>query len=82
MQKLRLDMDMGSNLRHLRTCHGFTQDRLVAHLNLMGINISRAIYSRYETCELNVPVSVIVALHTVYQCTYDEFFVNLNEENA
>lgn len=64
MQKIRTDMDMGNNSRRIRLENGFTQDRLVARLNLMGINnITRAIYSRYETGELNVPVSVLVALH-------------------
>ena len=79
MQKIRTDMDMGNNLRRIRLENGFTQDRLVARLNLMGINnITRAIYSRYETGELNVPVSVLVALHCIYGCAYDKFFENLD----
>lgn len=83
MQKIRTYMDMGNNLRRIRLENGFTQDRLVARLNLMGINnITRAIYSRYETGELNVPVSVLVALHYIYNCTYDKFFENLDSERS
>lgn len=78
MQRLRVDMDIGSNLRRLRKENGFTQDRLIAKLYFLGIDVSRAIYSRYETGELNVPVSTLVALHSLYQCSYDEFFRGLS----
>ena len=78
MQKIRIDMDLGNNLRRMRLENDFTQDRLVAQLNLMGVDISKAIYSRYETGELNVPVSVLVALHCIYGCAYDKFFENLD----
>lgn len=77
MQKIRIDLNIGSNLRNLRTEQQFTQDQLVARLNLLNISISRSIYSRYETGELNIPVSVIVALHHIYNCSYDRFFENL-----
>ncbi len=34
MQKLRVDMNMGANLRRLRLEHRYTQDQLVAKLHL------------------------------------------------
>ena len=37
MQKIRIDMDLGNNLRRMRLENDFTQDRLVAQLNLMGV---------------------------------------------
>ena len=70
-------MSIGPNLRRLRLKYGKTQEELTAKLNLLGIDISRSVYSRYETGELNVPVSVLVALHTIYGCGYDEFFAGL-----
>ncbi len=77
MQKIKADMDLGSNLRKLRVQHQYTQDRLVAKLGVLGVNVTRAIYSRYETGELNIPVSTMVALRTIYACSYDDFFEGL-----
>jgi len=78
MQKIRADMNIGENMRRLRKLYGFKQDELVAKIELLGLTISRSTYSRYETGELNVPVSVLVALHMIYGCKYDDFFMGLD----
>lgn len=77
MQKIKVDLEMGSNLRILRKKHQYTQDRLVAKLDGAGIVVTRGVYSRYETGELNIPVSVIVALKRIYNCSYEDFFTGL-----
>lgn len=74
MQKVLNTLNFGANLRQLRKSYGFTQERLVAHLNLKGIDVSRSKYSRYETGELNIPLEVIKALQEIYQCPYEKFF--------
>lgn len=78
MYKLRVDMDIGPQLRRLRTDNQLTQDRLAAKLNLLGIPVSRDSYSHYETGRSNIPVSTLVALHELYRCSYDEFFEGLH----
>ncbi len=40
MQKIRPDMDIGHNIQRLRRNANMTQDQVVAHLQLMGIEIS------------------------------------------
>lgn len=77
MQKLKVDMDIGSNLRKLRKTQGYTQDQLTAQISRYGVDITRAYYSRFETGELNIPVKVLVALHQLYGCPYDQFFDGL-----
>ena len=67
MQKLRVDMNMGANLRRLRLEHRYTQDPLVAKLHLLEVPVTRAVYSRYETGERNIPVRTFVALHILYR---------------
>lgn len=42
MQKIRPDMDIGHNIQRLRQNANMTQDQVVAHLQLMGIEISKA----------------------------------------
>lgn len=75
MDKLRQDVSIGGNLRTLRKAHSFTQDRLVAKMQLLGSDTTRAIYSRYETGELNIKISDLRYLHEIYKCSYDAFFV-------
>ena len=77
MQKLKVDMNIGANLRSLRKEHGYTQDQLIAHMARYGVDVTRSYYSRYETGELNIPVQVLVALHQIYDCQYDRFFEGL-----
>ena len=45
MQKLRVDMNMGANLRRLRLEHRYTQDQLVAKLHLLEVPVTRAVCS-------------------------------------
>lgn len=76
-QKLRRDMNMGGNLRRLRDKAGISQEKLCAELQLRGCDIGRTTYAKYEAGELNIKVSVIVALKEIYNCTFDDFFFGL-----
>lgn len=82
MQKIRNeDINIGNNLRLLRTKHNFTQDQLIAQLlTHYGIDMTRNHYSRIETGELNIPINVLVALHQLYDCSYDDFFIGLDSK--
>lgn len=77
-QKLRRDRNMGDNLRRLRNAHDLSQEKLCAILQLRGCDIGRTTYAKYESGELNIRVSVLIELKKLYQCTYDDFFVNLD----
>ncbi len=80
-QKLRRDLKMGDNLRRLRLDHEYSQEKLCAELQRRSHDISRSAYSKYESGELNIKISVIIALKKLYNCSYDEFFMGLDEEN-
>ena len=79
-QKLRRDRNMGANLRRLRQAHGLSQEKLCAELQLRGCDIGRTTYAKYEAGELNIRVSVLVALKKFYNCAYEEFFAGLDLE--
>ena len=68
---------MGDNLRRLRTKMGLSQEKLCARLQCMGCDIGRTTYAKYEAGELNIKVSVLIALREIYGCSYDEFFKDL-----
>ena len=40
MQKLKVDMNIGANLRSLRKEHGYTQDQLIAHMARYGVDVT------------------------------------------
>ena len=73
-QKIRRDRNMGENLRRLRLQSKLSQEKLCAKLQLFGCDIGRTTYAKYESGELNIRASVLIALHRIYSCSYDEFF--------
>ncbi len=77
-QKIRIDKRMGQNLRMLRDAAGISQEKLCAELQRRGCDIGRTTYAKYESGELNIKVSVIIELKNIYNCSYDDFFKNLD----
>ena len=71
-------MNIGKNLKRLRKAAGLSQEKLCAKLQLMGCDVQRSTYEKYESGELIVRVSVLVGLSEIYDCSYDEFFVGLS----
>lgn len=74
MDKIRQDVNIGANFRKLRKERGYTQEQLVAKMQLLGSETNRAIYSRYETGELNIKISDLRYLKEILRCSYDDFF--------
>lgn len=79
-QKIRRDRNMGDNLRRLRLNHKLSQEKLCAELQRRGCDIGRTTYAKYEAGELNIRASVLIELHNIYGCTYDDFFKGLETE--
>ncbi|MBR2152066.1 MAG: helix-turn-helix transcriptional regulator [Clostridia bacterium] len=78
-QKIRVDLNMGDNLRRLRDEFGISQEKLCAELQRRGCDIGRTTYAKYESGELNIKISVIVLLKKIYNCSYDDFFLGLDK---
>ncbi len=76
-QKIRRDLNMGTNLRRLRDRADISQEKLCAELQRRGCDIGRTTYAKYEAGELNIRASVLVQLRKIYGCTYDDFFEGL-----
>ena len=79
-QKIRRDRNMGDNLCRLRDGAGISQEKLCAELQRRGCDIGRTTYAKYEAGELNIRASVLIELRKIYQCSYDEFFVGLDQD--
>ena len=77
-QKIRRDRNMGDNLRRLRDQSGLSQEKLCAELQCRNCDIGRSTYAKYENGELNIRISVLMELKKIYNCSYDEFFDDLD----
>lgn len=77
MQKIRPDMDIWQNIQRLRKSVHMTQDQVIAHLQLMGIEISKSTYAKLETNRMNIKVSELIALSKIFNADVSEFFKGL-----
>lgn len=73
-QKIKLNPSFGDNLRKIRKAHGYTQEAIVAKLQLKNIDISRSVYAQIECGTYNIRISELVALKEIYGISFDEFF--------
>ena len=45
-------------------------------------DIGRTTYAKYESGELNIRVSVLMELRSIYGCAYDDFFEGLEQNSC
>lgn len=76
-QKIRHNTTLGDNIRNLRLKLNLTQEQVVAKLQLRGLDTSRSSYSQIESGTYNIKVSELVALKTIFRCSFDDFFLNI-----
>ena len=76
-QKIRQDICIGSNIRKLRKAANYSQEQVVAHLQLAGIDMSRSIYSQIECGTYNIRVSELIALADLFGTDMNAFFSDL-----
>ena len=79
-QKIKTNSAFGNNLRSLRKSHGYTQEQIVAKLQLKNQDISRSAYAQIECGTYNIRISELLAVKEIYNISYDEFFQGLSIE--
>ncbi len=77
-QKIRRDRNIGQNLGKLRIKNKYSQEKLCAELQRRGCDIAESTYAKYECGELNIRISVLMELKSIYNCSYDDFFEGLD----
>ena len=65
-QKIKQDFRIGPNIRKYRLQSHMTQEQVTAKMQLMGINISRSIYSQIEGGTYNIRVSELAAMKEIF----------------
>ncbi len=79
-QKLKTTASFGANLRQIRLQHGYTQEQLVAKMQLLNQSVSRSIYAQMECGNYNIRITELIALKKIYNISYDTFFEGLDIE--
>lgn len=79
-QKIKINSAFGSNLRYLRKRYGYTQEQIVAKLQIKNQDISRSAYAQIECGTYNIRISELVALKEIYGIEYNDFFAGLKTE--
>lgn len=77
-QKIKADVTLGRNLRRIRKANNLTQEQVVAKMQLLGLDISRSIYSQIECGTYNIKVTELVALKQIYDVEFNDFFSNIS----
>ena len=76
--KIKQDISIGKNIKRLRKPTKLSQEQVVGKLELMGISMSREVYSKIEQGRYSIKVSLLLALKELYQVdSFDEFFKDL-----
>lgn len=79
-QKIKLTPSFGNNLRRIRKAHGYTQEEIVAKLQLKNLDISRSAYAQIECGTYNIRISELIALKEIYNISFDDFFEGISIE--
>ena len=77
MAKLIQNLSIGRNLRKLREARGLTQEDVCPRMAQLGRPMLQSAYSQIETGQRNLFVSDLIALRTVLNAQYDDFFRGL-----
>jgi len=81
MAKILQDISFGDNLKKIRKAHGLTQEEVCARLSAAGRPMLRSTYGQIEIGIRNIFVSDLIALKTIFNVSYDEFFEGLAPVN-
>ena len=77
-QKIKQDFRIGPNIRKYRLQSHMTQEQVTAKMQLMGINISRSIYSQIEGGTYNIRVSELAAMKEIFNINHESFFEGIS----
>ena len=77
-QKIKQDFRIGPNIRKYRLQSHMTQEQVTAKMQLMGINISRSMYSQIEGGTYNIRVSELAAMKEIFNINYESFFEGIS----
>lgn len=80
--KLKQDLpNLAINLKRLRNEAGYTQDQIVAKMQIKGCTLSRSTYSKVEQARYSVRLSELECLREIYNVDYNTLFAGVKIKN-
>lgn len=74
MQYILHDVPIGRNIQTVRMAKGYTQEKVIAELQLKGSKMSRSTLANIEAGRRNIKASDLKLLKVFFEVEYDEFF--------
>lgn len=74
MQYILRDIPIGRNIQTIRMAKGYTQEKVVAELQLEGSKMSRSTLANIEAGRRNIKASDLKMLKVFLDVSFDEFF--------
>lgn len=72
--------NIGRNIRAHRLENHLTQEQVVTKMQLLGVDVSRSLYSQIEMGFKNIRVEEILALCEIFHCDVNAFFKGIQLE--
>ena len=72
MQWILQDVNIGTNLRRLRTNAKLTQEQVIGKAQLMGSSMSRTTYAQIESGARNIKASDLIILRILFNASYED----------
>jgi len=72
MQWILQDVNIGINMRRLRSAAKLTQEQVAGKAQLMGSTMSRTTYAQIESGKRNIKTSDLIILRAVFNTTYED----------
>ncbi len=70
----KIELQVGSNVRHLRERNGRTQEYLAEQLQLNGCDITRSAIAKIEVGQRHLYPDEIILIKKILNVSYDEIF--------
>lgn len=74
MQYILHDIPIGRNIQAVRMAKGYTQEKVVAELQLKGSKMSRSTLANIEAGRRNIKASDLKLLKELFDVAYEELF--------
>lgn len=76
------DIQVGSNIKKIRTVKGMKPSELVREVNLLGVSVNVFSLSKIEANKQHIRASQLKAIRQILKCSYEELFDGESNEKA
>lgn len=76
IMNIKIEKQIGKNIRYLREKAGLTQEMLATKLQLCGCDITRSAVAKIEVGQRHLYSDEIILIKNILNCTFEEILEN------